>query len=83
MGDLGIWEKPRKQPITIGRKNSLSAGHEVGPQNWAVIASLTGICKLDAIEPYRYLIHTLTAIVKGHRQSQIRELLPWSYAQTA
>jgi uncharacterized protein YhaN len=29
-----------------------------------------------------YLTHTLTAIVNGHRQSQIDELLPWHYAQT-
>lgn len=70
------------RPIAIGRKNSLFAGHEAGAQNWAVLASLMETCKLNGIEPHGYLTQTLTAIVNGHRQSQIRELLPWDYAQT-
>ncbi|HDZ52727.1 MAG TPA: transposase domain-containing protein, partial [Sulfitobacter litoralis] len=39
-------------------------------------------CKLNGIEPHSYLTRTLTAIVNGHRQSQISELLPWGYTQT-
>ena len=70
------------RPIAIGRKNSLFAGHEAGAQNWAVLASLIETCKLNGIEPHSYLTRTLTAIVNGHRQSQISELLPWGYAQT-
>tara|TARA_R110001599_G_C11778643_1_gene612241 strand:- start:98 stop:205 length:108 start_codon:yes stop_codon:yes gene_type:complete len=34
------------------------------------------------MEPHGYLTQTLTAIVNGHRQSQINELLPWNYVQT-
>ena len=34
---------------------------------------------LNGIEPHAYLNRTLTAIVNGHRQSRIEELLPWSY----
>ncbi len=45
-------------------------------QNWAVMASLIETYKLNGIEPHSYLTHTLTAIVNGDRQSQIRELLP-------
>jgi hypothetical protein len=26
--------------------------------------------------------HTLTAIVNGHKQSRIAELMPWNYAAT-
>jgi transposase len=70
------------RPIAIGRKNSLFAGHEAGAQNWAVLASLIETCKLNGIEPHSYLTRTLTAIVNGHRQSQISELLPWGYTQT-
>lgn len=70
------------RPIAIGRKNSLFAGHEAGAQNWAVLASLIETCKLNGIEPHSYLTRALTAIVNGHRQSQISQLLPWNYAQT-
>ncbi|MDO5758966.1 MAG: IS66 family transposase, partial [Rhodobacterales bacterium] len=70
------------RPIAIGRKNSLFAGHEAGARNWAVLASLMETCKLNGIEPHSYLTRALTAIVNGHRQSQISELLPWGYAQT-
>ena len=68
--------------IAIGRKNSLFAGHEAGAQNWAVLASFIETCKLNGIEPNSYLTRTLSAIVNGHRQSQISELLPWGYTQT-
>ncbi|PUB09975.1 transposase IS66 family protein [Yoonia sediminilitoris] len=64
------------RPIAVGRKNSLFAGHDAGAQNWAVLASLIETCKLNGIEPHSYLTWTLTAIVNGHRQSQIGELLP-------
>ena len=65
------------RPIALGRKNSLFAGHEAGAQNWAILASLIETCKLNGIEPHGYLTQTLTAIVNGHKQSRIEELLPW------
>ena len=65
------------RPITLNRKNALFAGHEQGAQNWAILASLIETCKLNGIEPHRYLAQTLSAIVNGHRQSQIEELLPF------
>jgi len=67
------------RPIALGRKNSLFAGHEAGAQNWAVLASLIETCKLNGIEPHGYLTSVLTAIVSGHRQSDIDDLLPWNY----
>ena len=68
------------RPIALNRKNALFAGHDAGAENWAAIASLVETCKLNAIEPHAYLTATLTAIVNGHKQSQIDDLLPWNYA---
>ena len=67
------------RPIALTRKNALFAGHDAGAENWATIASLIESCKLNAVDPLAYLITTLTAIVNGHKQSRIDELLPWNY----
>ena len=67
------------RPIALSRKNALFAGHDAGAANWATIASLVETCKLNAIEPHAYLTQTLQAIVNGHKQSQINDLLPWNY----
>lgn len=67
------------RPIALNRKNALFAGHDAGAQNWAVIASLIETCKLNDIEPHGYLTQTLSAIVGGHKQSRIKELLPWGH----
>jgi len=52
---------------------------DTGAENWATIASLIETCKLNSVDPLAYLSATLNAIVNGHRQSQIEELLPWHY----
>lgn len=67
------------RPIALNRKNALFAGHDAGAQNWAVIASLIETCKLNGIEPHGYLSDTLIAIAQGHKQADIKELLPWNY----
>jgi len=67
------------RPIALNRKNALFAGHDAGAQNWATIASLIETCKLNAVDPHAYLTETLTAIVNGHKQSDIDALLPWNY----
>ncbi len=66
--------------IALNRKNALFAGHDAGAENWATIASLIETCKFNAVDPLTYLTATLTAIVNGHRQSCIDELLPWNYS---
>ncbi len=68
------------RPIALNRKNALFAGHDAGAENWAVIASLIETCKMNVVDPHAWLSATLTAIVKGHKQSQIDDLLPWNYA---
>ena len=67
------------RPIALNRKNALFAGHDAGAENWAVIASLIETCKMNGIDPHAWLSATLTAIVQGHKQSQIDNLLPWNY----
>lgn len=68
------------RPIALNRKNALFAGHDAGAENWATIASLIETCKLNDVEPLAYLTSTLTAIVDGHKQSRIDELLPRNYS---
>ncbi|MBB4571302.1 hypothetical protein GGE60_005463 [Rhizobium leucaenae] len=71
------------RPIALNRKNALFAGHDAGAENWAVIASLIETCKLNSVDPFAYLTATLTAIVSGHKQSQIDVLMPWSCLRRA
>jgi transposase len=70
------------RPIALNRKNALFAGHDAGAENWGVIASLIETCKMNGVDPHAWLSATLTAIAKGHKQSQIEDLLPWNYAAT-
>lgn len=67
------------RPIALNRKNALFSGHDAGVQNWTMIASLSENCKLNSIDPNAWLANTLQAIVNGHKQSRIDELMPWDY----
>jgi transposase len=44
----------------------------------AVAFTLIETCKLNAVEPRAYITSVLTAIVNGHKQSDIEDLLPWN-----
>ncbi|TLP60281.1 transposase domain-containing protein [Parasedimentitalea maritima] len=46
-----------------------------------MLASLIETCKLNQVEPHSYQTGILTAIVNGHRQKDIEQLLPWNYAK--
>lgn len=67
------------RPIALNRKNALFAGHDAGATNWGIIASLIETCKLNNVEPQAWLTATLTAIINGHKQNRIDQLLPWNY----
>jgi hypothetical protein len=67
------------RPRALNRKNALFAGSDGGAQHWAVIASLIETCKLNAVEPFGYLVDVLTRIVNGHPSSRIDDLLPWAH----
>ena len=67
------------RPIALNRKNALFAGHEAGAQNWAMLASLIESCKLNAVDPHAWLTARLQAIVNGHKQAKIDDLMPRNY----
>ncbi len=49
------------RPIALTRKNALFAGHEVGAENWAMLASLIATCKMSNVNPVAYIAETLRA----------------------
>ena len=64
------------------RKNALFAGHELGAENWAAIASLVETCKLCAINPAAYLADVLARIVTRGDGEPIDYLLPGNWVDT-
>jgi hypothetical protein len=70
------------RPVALSRKNALFAGSDEGGANWAAVASLVETCKLNRVNPQRYLAELLTRLVNGWRQARIDELMPWCWAKT-
>lgn len=66
------------RPLALNRKNALFAGSDEGGDNWAVIATLIENCKLNNIEPHRWLTETLSSLARGHLANQIGDLMPWT-----
>jgi transposase len=71
------------RPVALTRKNALFAGHEVGAENWALLASIVATCKLNDVNPVACLAATLQAILDGHPQSRIEELMPWRFSNAS
>jgi hypothetical protein len=69
--------------VALTRKHSLFARHEIGAENWALLASLVATCTINGVEPVAYLAATMTAILDGHRISRIDELMPWRFQATS
>jgi transposase len=72
------------RPIALNRKNALFAGHDLGAENWAVLASLIETCKWHDVNPEAWLADVLTRLVNGWPNSRLAELAPWAWkaAQT-
>jgi len=68
------------RPIALNRKNALFAGHDEGGKAWGRIASLIETAKINGVEPFTYLRATLEAIVGGHSNARLDDLLPWNFA---
>jgi hypothetical protein len=49
--------------------NALFAGHEVGVENWALLASIVATCRLNDVNPVAYLAETLDAIITDIRRA--------------
>ena len=47
-----------------------------GGENWAAVASLIETCKLNGVDPQRYLTGLLTRLVNGWPQTRIDALIP-------
>jgi transposase len=67
------------QPIALNRKNALFAGHDLGAENWAVLASLTETCKLHGVNPEAWLAEVITRLVDNWPNSRLAELTPWAW----
>lgn len=63
------------RPNAIGRKNWLFCWTEVGAEYVGVIQSLLGSCRLQHVDPFRYLCDVLTRI-DTHQMTDIDQLTP-------
>ena len=75
--DTNIVERSIR-PIALNRKNALFAGHDLGAENWACIASLIETCKLNGVDPQAYFTDLLTKLVNLWPAARIDELMPWA-----
>ena len=71
------------RPVALNQKNALFAGHDEGAAAWGRIASLIETAKLNGVNTHAWLKGTLEAIVAGHPNSRIDELLPWNFKPTS
>ena len=62
--------------VSLGRKNFLFFGSDHGGERGALLYSLIGTCKLNGVEPERYLRHVLN-VIADWPVNQVSELLPW------
>ncbi len=63
------------RPVAPGRKIFLFAGSHDAAQNAAMIYSLLATCKINNVEPFQWLKHTLE-IIPDYRVNQLHKLLP-------
>jgi transposase len=69
--------------VALNRKNALFAGHDLGAENWATIASFVETCKLNEVDPLAWMTDVLTKLVNRWPASKIDKLMPWAYAKPA
>lgn len=65
--------------VGVGRKNYLFFGSDSGGDRAAIIYSLIETCKLNHIDPQRYLHYVLERIA-DHPINRVQDLLPWNVA---
>ena len=71
------------RPIALTRKNALFAGHEVGAENWAMLASLVATSKMSEVKPVDYIADTLRVILDRHPMNAIEDLMPRNFRKTS
>ena len=67
------------KPVTLGRKNYLFAGSDVGGDNIADAMTLIETAKMSGLNPEAYLADVL-ARINDHLVTKLYELLPWNWA---
>lgn len=67
------------RPVALNRKNALFAGHDLGAENRAVLASLIETCKWHGVNPETWLADVLTKLVGGWPNRRLAELTPWAW----
>jgi transposase len=65
--------------VGIGRKNFMFFGSDTGGERAAIAYSIIESCKLNQIDPQRYLEYVLARIA-DHPINRIEQLLPWNVA---
>jgi hypothetical protein len=70
------------RPICL-TSNALFAGHKIGNENWALLASIVATCKLNDVNPVSHIAETLEAIIDGHSHSRIEDLMLWRFRNTS
>lgn len=63
------------RPVALGRKNYLFAGSHNGAQRSAMFYSFFACCKLNNIDPQKWLTYVLENIA-DHKVNKLHELLP-------
>jgi len=48
-----------------------------------LLASIVATCKLDDVNHVAYIAETLEAIIAGHPQNKIDDLMPWRFRKTS
>ncbi|MCL6272338.1 transposase, partial [Sansalvadorimonas sp. 2012CJ34-2] len=61
--------------IPMGRKNYMFCWTELGAEHVGIIQSLLVSCKLQGIDPYKYLVDILQRISR-HPAKQVHDLIP-------
>ena len=68
------------RPLTLGRKNWLFVGNEVGGEAAAIILSLVQTCRGLDINPREYLEDIMRRLM-SHNAQKLHELLPDQWAK--
>ena len=63
------------RPMALGRKNYMFCGSHSGAENAVILYSLLGTCKLNGIDPFKWLIYVFNHI-DSHDINKLHQLLP-------
>ncbi|MDB6454143.1 transposase domain-containing protein [Falsirhodobacter sp. 20TX0035] len=58
--------------------NILFIGSEEGGEAWAILSSLLQTCKLNRVDPHRYLLWVFGEIAAKKPRSEYADLLSWN-----